>query len=114
MGGGARRSARLPVIPACLSGKDPLTSPAMHNVSLLLGALVFLILARLFLKRLFTDVGRKALAKQAAEIHLLPTTDKAWQNLAAVEAIARPLVARGFTDVGTFVIREMPVTLRLF
>ena len=54
------------------------------------------------------QVGAAALAKQPDAIHLEKKGPSAWKNAAGANALARPLLARGFEDAGTCTVREMP------
>ena len=54
------------------------------------------------------QVGAAALAKQPETIHLEKKDASAWKNAAGANALARPLLARGFEDAGTCTVREMP------
>jgi hypothetical protein len=59
------------------------------------------------------DVGAQALAKQPDTIRLTPQAGHQWQNASAINKLAEPLLARGFTDLGPYSIDVMPqVTLR--
>lgn len=55
-------------------------------------------------------VPDKALAGLAGTIHLVPRPGHAWSDPAAHEAMAEPLRALGFFDVGPFEIPELPGT----
>jgi len=59
------------------------------------------------------DVGAQALAKQPDTIRLSSQPGHQWTNVAAVNKLAEPLLARGFTDLGPYSIDVMPqVALR--
>jgi hypothetical protein len=53
------------------------------------------------------DVGSRAVAKQADQIHLTPRPGHPWTNGAAVDALTAPLPALGFSEAGTYGIQEM-------
>src|SRR5690349_15634096 len=93
----------------------------MHSIAVIVVLLVLLVLikpliriAMLLLVRtacrgFLTNVGQKAMDQQPDEIHLKPATDHQWTDGAAVEALATPLVGRGFEAAGDpFGITEMP------
>ncbi len=86
----------------------------MTRIIILVVALAVFLLLRFAVRRVFLNVGKAALAKQPDRIHLHQRLDHRWTDPAAVEALAQPLLARGFADAGTFTIAEMPVALRLF
>jgi len=59
------------------------------------------------------DIGAQALAKQPDTIRLSSQPGHQWTNVAAVNKLAEPLLARGFTDLGPYSIDVMPqVALR--
>lgn len=59
------------------------------------------------------DIGAQALAKQPDAIRLSPQSGHQWTNPVAVSKVAEPLLARGFTDLGSYSVDVMPqVTLR--
>ena len=86
------------------------------NRLIYLGLVIVAYLAlRFYLRRVFAGVGQKALARQPDRIHLHRLETPTWRNPAAAETHAAALTARGFTDVGTFAVPEMPpLTLRLW
>jgi len=53
-------------------------------------------------------VGREAVEKQPDSIHLSRRSSYVWQNPSEMQDLARPLLARGFSDIGDFAIAEMP------
>jgi hypothetical protein len=60
------------------------------------------------------DIGRRSLAKQPDEIHLVDGGPQSWRDPGAAEALGRPLLELGYEPAGTFTITEMPeVALRL-
>jgi len=59
-------------------------------------------------------IGKDALAKQAESIHLSRLTSAPWQDPAAVERLAAPLLGRGFSATGDYSIAEMPGVLVRF
>src|SRR3954467_4888505 len=89
--------------------------PAMPGLyACVIGLVVFFVL-RWAVRSVFASVGARALAQQPDEIHLEPRPSHAWGNPHAVETHTKALLECGFTDAGTFAIREMPpVALRLF
>ena len=62
-----------------------------------------LVIARLFGRA----IGAKALAHQPDRIRLTQGGAQAWKNPGAANAIADPLLARGFEDAGTFTVAEL-------
>jgi len=93
-----------------------------NNAILIIGGLVVLIILwpaiRRVAKLLFfrtavrmalKDVGDKALAKQVDEVHLVKKDIFSGTQLDDErEALAQPLLSRGFTRVGLFAVPEMP------
>jgi hypothetical protein len=66
----------------------------------------------LFLRKLMRpgleEIGRDAQARQPDTIHLSPQSAATWKDPAGVERMRAPLVAKGFQDVGTFTVAEIP------
>src|SRR5947207_5267468 len=86
----------------------------MSRLSFFILALLVLIVLRIAARGFFRKVGRTALARQPATIHLHHRLDHRWRSAGAVDALAQPLLALGFVDAGTFTIVEMPgLALRL-
>src|SRR5258708_15509543 len=93
----------------------PTKGRLMARLFLLIAALLVIFVLRFFLRRFFAQVGPKAVATQPDAIHLQRSANPAWRNPAAVEEIARTLVACSFTDLGAFTAPEMPpLIIRLF
>ena len=87
----------------------------MDRFFLLVVALVVILALRFFARRFFVQIGTKAIARQPDALHLKRSATPAWRNPAAVDAITQTLLARGFTDGGTFTAPEMPaVIIRMF
>src|SRR2546428_304458 len=71
--------------------------------------LVFKPLAlRLVVRGALEDIGKKALGQQPDTIHLERQTFASWNDAAAIEALARPLLAAGFSDCGVYTVDKMP------
>ena len=87
----------------------------MIRLFLLVAALLVFFVLRFFLRRFFVQVGTKAVAGQPDALHLQRSANPAWRNPAAVEEIARTLIAGGFADLGAFTAPEMPpLIIRMF
>lgn len=85
----------------------------MNSILYLVAALVVLGVLSPLMRLLIAavagkQVGAAALAKQPDAIHLEKKDASAWKNAAGANALARPLLARGFEDAGTCTVREMP------
>ena len=72
-----------------------------------LRALFRVLLARLAGGVVLKAIGTDALAKQPEAIHLVPLTTSAWKNPGAINRLAEPLLARGFSAAGDYSIPEL-------
>jgi hypothetical protein len=61
------------------------------------------------------QIAAKAMAAQPDLIHLEPAPESAWSNVAARDRLTRETVALGFTEAGSYTVRELPAfKIRLF
>ena len=87
----------------------------------IIGLIVFLIVWRLFGKRIMAAfllreagrgalkaIGQKAILKQPDWVTLQRVASPTWTNAAAVRDLVSPLKMSGFTDVGSFSVDKMP------
>lgn len=70
--------------------------------------LAFLLFLNWLANAFLGGVGEQALAQQPDHLHLTPAADYEWSNEAGMDAIADPLMERGFTEAGTYEIDAMP------
>jgi hypothetical protein len=76
-------------------------------------AMVKLLLRVAMVRVAFTEIGRRALDKQPDDLGLTRVMEPRWRGPDAVEALARPLLALGFSDCGSYTASKMPgVTIR--
>ena len=85
----------------------------------ILGGLLGLVLLRLAMRPLLAlvfgrEIGRRALARVPATVHLSRRGDEAWKDPDHARRIWEPLLAHGFADAGSYGVDEMPgVVMRL-
>ena len=79
--------------------------PVVWRIVKRFGMLLFL---RTAVKAGLSDIGRKALAQQPDVIRLEPCAAPQWKDAPAMEAMAQPLLNKGFTDCGAFTVDKMP------
>lgn len=66
------------------------------------------------LRGFLKDVGRQALANQPDQIKLSQQPGHQWKDAAAVNRLVEPLVKRGFTDLGPYIVDVMPYVMLRF
>jgi hypothetical protein len=64
------------------------------------------------IRDLLKSAAKRVTEKQPDEIRLSAAPAHKWSNAAVVEGYAKPLLARGFTDVGTYTVDVLPVAIR--
>lgn len=82
-------------------------------VPLLVGVVVFLVLGALLARPLLAfffaeSIGRRAIAAQPDSIALVPSPGADWADVPLRDRVTRELEAAGFSQAGTFDVREMP------